>query len=116
MLKLAIAQRLALLVAGVALIMTIAICLLTFFKGRTVLIEHEVVNLGDECNLRMFEIREEFRYLGREVRDAAGSLPKPPMGKPLAESVAGAEWNAAWRAAFERLLQWARRHGERSPR
>ena len=71
MLKLSIAQRLAILAAGVALVMTIGICLLSFLKGRAVLTEHEVANLGDECTLRVFEIREEFRYITREVRDAA---------------------------------------------
>ena len=39
--------------------MTVAICLLTYFQGRAVLTEHEVVNLADECNLRMFELRED---------------------------------------------------------
>src|ERR1051326_4757436 len=113
--RLTIAQRLALLAAGVALIMTITICLLSFLKGRAVLTEHEIANLADEGNLRMFEIREEFRFISREVRDGAASLPKPAEGRSLAEHAAGKEFDAAWQAAFTRLIAWAQRHSARSP-
>ncbi len=86
--KFTIARRLALLVAVVALIMTIALCLLSFLKGRAVLTAHEIANLSDEGNLRMFEIREEFRFLAREVRDGAALLPKLPEKLPLDETCA----------------------------
>src|SRR5207247_7214741 len=102
-----IAQRLALLAVGVALVMTIAICLLSFLKGRAVLTEHEVVNLADDCNLRMFELREEFRYISREVRDTAASLPKPPAGQSLTEFATTERFKRAMDEALNRLLRWA---------
>jgi PAS domain S-box-containing protein len=116
MLKLSIAQRLAILAAGVALVMTIGICLLSFLKGRAVLTEHEVANLGDECTLRVFEIREEFRYITREVRDAAVSLPKPERDQPFAEFAREPAFDAAAQAAFQRMLAWADQHARHSPR
>lgn len=113
--RITIAQRLALLAVAVALVMTIAICLLSFLKGRAVLTEHEVVNLADDCNLRMFELREEFRYIAREVRDTAARLPKPPTGQPLPEFAKTEQFKDATDKALYHLLDWAERHGETSP-
>jgi PAS domain S-box-containing protein len=113
--KLNIAQRLALLAAAVALIMTVALCLLSFLKGRAVLTDHEVANLADEGNLRMFEIREEFRYLSREVRDVAAQLPKLPEGQSLTEHVHAPEFDAAWQRTFTRILDRVNEHARQSP-
>ena len=112
--RITIAQRLALLAVAVALVMTIAICLLSFLKGRAVLTEHEVVNLADDCNLRMFELREEFRYISREVRDTAAALPKPSAGQPLAEFTATGPFRNAMAESIRRLAFWAGGHGHRS--
>jgi len=38
--------------------------------GRNVLIEHEIIDLSDECNLRVNEMREDMSYLARDVRRA----------------------------------------------
>src|SRR5207237_3676080 len=112
--RITIAQRLALLAVGVALVMTIAICLLSFLKGRAVLTEHEVVNLADDCNLRMFELREEFRYISREVRDTAASLPKPAAGQSLSEFAGKGPLRVAMLTAALRLTDWAAAHGQES--
>ena len=112
--RLTIAQRLALLAAAVALIMTVALCLLSFLKGRAVLTAHEVANLGDEGDLRMFEIREEFRALSREVRDAAAVLPKLPEGRSLDEYAKTAEFQSAWKQAFEQVIARVDAHGRQS--
>src|SRR5262245_57987272 len=107
--RVTIAQRLALLAVAVALVMTIAICLLSFLKGRAVLTEHEVVNLADDCNLRMFELREEFRYISREVRDTAASLPKPPAGQSISEFAKTEPFRKALGGALGHLFDWAQR-------
>src|SRR5260221_13405233 len=101
--RVTIAQRLALLAATVALLMTVAICLRPYFQGRAVLTEHEVVNLADECNLRMFELREEFRYISREVRDTAAGLPKPAAGQSLEVLAETGAFRGAMRDAIVRL-------------
>ncbi|MFL5340408.1 MAG: HAMP domain-containing protein, partial [Gemmataceae bacterium] len=113
--RLSIAQRLALLVAGVALVMTVAICLLSFLRGRAVLADHVTADLADKCNLRMFEVREEFRYISREVRDSAAAMPKPGDGQAPAAYVADGRFDAAWHELFARLLRWADEHGRTSP-
>ena len=113
--RLTIAQRLAMLVAAVALIMTIAVCLLSFLKGRAVLTEHEVVGLADECSLRMFEVREEFRSISREVRDSTTVMPKPPEDRFLDVHVGAAGFEAPWHEAFARMLRWGEAHQRQSP-
>ena len=105
--RLSIAQRLALLVATVALVMTVAICLLSYFKGRAVLTDHELVDLGDETNLRMFEVREEFRYLTREVRDGAAALPRPTEARSIAAHVRTPEFDKALHGVLQRLVDHA---------
>jgi PAS domain S-box-containing protein len=49
-------------------------------SGREVLIEHEVIDLSDESNLRVNEFREDMAYLARDVRklvqDNAGQPPQ----------------------------------------
>ncbi len=56
-------------------------------SGREVLIEHEVIDLSDESNLRVNEFREDMAYLARDVKklvqDNAG---QPPQ---VAEAVLG---------------------------
>src|SRR5437763_556611 len=113
--RITIAQRLALLVAAVALVMTIAICLLSFLKGRAVLTDHEIVDLADETSLRMFEVREEFRSISREVRDSTAVLPKPPDDRTLDQLAGGPDFEAPWHAAFARVLSWGEAHGRQSP-
>src|SRR5262245_61807231 len=112
--KITIAQRLALLAAAVALIMTVALCLLSFLKGRAVLTAHEVANLADEGNLRMFEIREEFRYLSREVRDGASALPRVSEGRSFEEHARSPEFDRSWKQLFSRLLDHVDEHGRQS--
>src|SRR5262249_17749948 len=112
--RISISQRLALLAAVVALVMTVAICLLSFLQGRAVLTEHEVVNLADECNLRMFELREEFRYISREVRDNGTGLPKPASGQVLTEFAQSPQFETALVLALGRLLRWSDAHARRS--
>jgi PAS domain S-box-containing protein len=112
--RLSIAQRLALLAATVALVMTVAICLLSYFKGRAVLTDHELVDLGDEANLRMFEVREEFRYLMREVREGTAALPRPEDPRATAEQVHSPQFKAALQATFRRLLDHAEERGRQS--
>src|SRR5262245_9771511 len=112
--RLSIAQRLALLAAAVALVMTVAICLLSYFKGRAVLTEHELVDLGDEANLRMFEVRDEFRYLMREVRDGTAALPHPENPRATEDQVRAPQFNAALQETFQRLLDHADERGRQS--
>jgi PAS domain S-box-containing protein len=105
--RLSIAQRLALLAASVAVLMTIAICLLSYSRGRAVLTAHELVDLGDEANLRMFEVREEFRFLMREVREATAELPRVPTDRPTTAHFHSPEFSAALPEVVGRLLEHA---------
>src|SRR5262249_18528991 len=79
------------------------------WRGRGVLTEHEIVDLGDEANLRMFEVREELRHLSRLVRESANGLPKATAAdgtpRPLAEHVRlDPEFGKAWEAAFRKMI------------
>ena len=54
-------------------------------SGRSVLLEHETIDLSDESNLRVNEFQDDFTYLARDVRLEA----TPREGQPPAEAVKG---------------------------
>lgn len=97
-----IAQRLAILATTVALLMTLLVSEFFLRLGRDILNEHEVVDLGDECNLQMHEIQEDLRYLGRELRSFGGQL----SGRKHAavdELVQDPEFISDWEEGFRYL-------------
>ena len=69
-------------------------------EGRDILTAHEVIDLSDESNLRVNEIREEFDYLVRDVAREARAL----SGKPLDRFAQDAE-KALQRFNQERPLE-----------
>ncbi|MCX7699770.1 MAG: PAS domain S-box protein, partial [Gemmataceae bacterium] len=115
MLRLSIAQRLALLAAAVALIMTLVVSLLSYWKNRNVLIAHELVDLADESNLRMHELREEARFLMRETREAAGAMPRPGESESAREYLRGERFRQALIENYERIAQRCEERGRRTP-
>jgi signal transduction histidine kinase/DNA-binding response OmpR family regulator len=68
-----IATKLALLTAAVTLAATFAIGRTTTNLARKTLTEHERVDLADETNLRMHELRERFREIGFLMRAIGGA-------------------------------------------
>jgi PAS domain S-box-containing protein len=68
-----------LILGGLILVIPI---LLTSYQllnaSRDVLVEHEIVDLSDEANLRVNEMREDMAYLARDVRQAAAKLDNAP--------------------------------------
>lgn len=62
---------------GASFIALVAVAVISHFaqaKAEDTLVEHEVVDLADECNLRVAEIREEFRAIARDVRTVGKTL------------------------------------------
>jgi len=49
-------------------------------SGRTVLVEHEIIDLADESNLRVNDFREDMAYLARDVRRLAVAKGATPDG------------------------------------
>ena len=58
----------ALLGAFVLVIPIMVSSSLLLHAGRTVLIEHEIIDLSDESNLRVNDFREDMAYLARDVK------------------------------------------------
>src|SRR5262245_30397459 len=52
--------------------------------GQRILTEHEIIDLSDDSNLRVNEVREEFDYLSRDVARDARALSKALNGGPVA--------------------------------
>lgn len=98
-----IARQLAILATTIALVMTLFLSLFFLSSGRAILIDHEVVDLGDECNLQAHEVQDDLRYLGRELRSFASQLStqKYADGQELIESP---EFIAAWESGFANLV------------
>jgi len=64
-----------------AFILVIPILLTSYWlllSARTVLIEHEIIDLADESNLRVNDFREEVAYLARDVRRLATAKDATP--------------------------------------
>jgi adenylate cyclase len=115
MFRISIAQRLALLAAFVALVMTLAVSVLSYLQNRTVLITHELVDLADESNLRMHELREESRFLMREAREAAGAIPQPEPGMTHQAYLRSEAFRRSLVQSWERIRQRCDERGRRSP-
>lgn len=113
--RLTIAQRLALLAAAVALVMTLAVSVLSYVKNRQVLVAHELVDLADESNLRMHELREETRYLMRETRETAGDLPRLQLGQDARDYLRSEAFRRSFVEAWGRLRRRCAERGGRSP-
>ena len=54
-------------------------------SGQQILTDHEIIDLSDESNLRVNEIREEFDYLARDLDRVGRNLNGPGDTRPLAE-------------------------------
>ncbi|OWK35613.1 response regulator [Fimbriiglobus ruber] len=73
--------------------------------GQQILTEHEIIDLSDESNLRVNEIREEFEYLTRDATREARALGQQLTGRPAGEEReltenALAGFAAAWSASI----------------
>src|SRR5262245_41833269 len=85
--KFSIAAKLGLLAALVSLVATGLVGWWVFDQGRSVLTQHEMVDLTDETELRVYELMNDFRYLRKDVREIAnppsrvgkGNVPDPPQ-------------------------------------
>ena len=68
-------------------------------SGREVLIEHEIIDLSDESNLRVNEFREDMAYLARDVRrqvqEHAGKADPTRYGEAVNGILAGVNLPAA---------------------
>src|SRR5438105_1213708 len=62
---------------------------LTEREGKKTLLDHEIVDLRDDTNLRVNEIQSELTDLGRSLRDFAGGAQNDP--RPAAPRPAGQE-------------------------
>src|SRR5438067_1150401 len=69
--KFSIAAKLGLLAALVSLVATGLVGWWAFEQGRRVLTQHEMVDLADETELRVYELMNDFRYLRKDVRELA---------------------------------------------
>jgi len=59
---------------------------LRFLKsGRQILTEHEIIDLSDESNLRVNEIREEFDYLARDIDRVGQGVNAPGQNRVLSD-------------------------------
>lgn len=65
---------LAVLIAGAAIVILSQAVL---SRGREVLLTHELVDLGDDANLRMYDLRDQIRYLQFQVRGVVNKLGEP---------------------------------------
>lgn len=76
-------------------------------SGRDVLIEHEIIDLSDETNLRVNEFREDMAYLAREVgnqiRERQGEPAGVLSGLDLPTGPIGAEPATVLRARYRFL-------------
>jgi PAS domain S-box-containing protein len=69
--KFSIAAKLGLLASLVVLTMTVLVGTWALRRSRQVLTDHELVNLTDDTELRVYELVNDFRYLRRDVRELA---------------------------------------------
>jgi PAS domain S-box-containing protein len=62
-----------------------------FNDGRRILTEHEIIDLSDDSNLRVNEVREEFAYLTRDVAQDSRALGKALNGGPVTDDPKAAQ-------------------------
>ncbi len=80
--KFSIALQLTLLACFVAALSSFLVSEGAMRVGKDAIREHEISDLGAECNLRMFEVREDVRYLGHELRQFGSKLsPQKPLDR-----------------------------------
>src|SRR5262245_21894464 len=102
-----------LLAVFITVVAVILVGWLTDRRGRATLLHHEMVDLGDDTNLRVTEIQSEVLQLGRTMRDASNLLAtdltdarQPPglgpgVGPGLAPWLAPKAGEPAFKAAWE---------------
>ncbi len=94
--KFNIAAKFGLLAALVSLATTGIVGLWSLGQARRVLTDHELVDLTDETELRVFELMNDFRYLRKEVRELAN-----PPSRGDESKVKTADWVADVVAAID---------------
>lgn len=78
--KFNIAAKLGFMAAFVSLLATAVVGYWAMEQGRDILTTHELVDLTDETELRVYELMNDFRYLRRDARDIAS--PQSQNGEP----------------------------------
>jgi PAS domain S-box-containing protein len=104
-----IALRLTLLAALLAGLSVYVVSELSLRVGQAVLTDQKLDDLGDQCNLRRCELREDLRFLAHEVRTLAGQLTDQlndlAHHQPAGQVLRADSFRQTFRQRFDRLTR-----------